>query len=347
MTPLEEQLRTELTRRVADAPTGEEVAAAVRQRIAEQPVRGGIRRHPRSAILLTAAAVTGVIAGSLMLEGTPLGGGSVEPAFRPALGASAYVYQRPDQGRGGSEDVFYTDAQTGTHPVATTDVDEYSPNLSLATGRIVFVRALGGEDAELFTVPAGSTQAEQVTSGPGRAGGPQWSPDGRSICYWRDGGSGRPQLFVLNVQTGAERQISTGDDIAVHPTWATDGQSIAYVSSGGAGQRLVEVNLNTLAMREIDPAHAAYSFPAVSPNGQNIAAVLSTPAGERVVALDRGSGNRIWAGEPLGLVLDLVWTRTGVLVTAGHTKSTTYVLEPATGDVTRSIPVQGLPSWPS
>jgi hypothetical protein len=65
------------------------------------------------------------------------------------------------------------------------------------------------------------------------------------------------------------------------------------------------------------------------------------------VALDRTTGSRIWATKPLGMVHDLVWTRTGILVTAGTTTARTHVLKPATGRDACSIPVQGLPSWPS
>jgi Tol biopolymer transport system component len=120
-----------------------------------------------------------------------------------------------------------------------------------------------------------------------------------------------------------------------------------YVSSGAGGQRLLEVNLDDLTTREIDLDHAAYSYPAVSPDGENIATVVTGPGGDRVVAFDRSSSAHTWTTGPLGSILDLVWTRTGVLATTGDTNATTHVLDPNTGQVTRSIPTRSVPSWPS
>lgn len=109
---------------------------------------------------------------------------------------------------------------------------------------------------------AGSTQATQLTDGPGYDYQPDWSPDGRFIAYATYAGDA-VELRVLDVASGATRSLTANGAVNVEPRWSPDGRRLAFVSTaynrrwhihvmemlnGEAGQlaRLTEDNESTL-----------------------------------------------------------------------------------------------------
>ncbi len=63
--------------------------------------------------------------------------------------------------------------------------------------------------------------------------GPDWSPDGRKLVYWRygdgDGPAFRLDLFVVNADGSGERHLRSG----VYPAWSPDGTRIVFARRGG------------------------------------------------------------------------------------------------------------------
>ncbi len=122
-----------------------------------------------------------------------------------------------------------------------------------------------------------STEAHQLTDGPGYDYQPDWSPDGSRVVYVSAAGAGM-ELWMLDLGSGAARQLSHDDAVAVEPRWSPDGSRILYVStayhrhfhiytaelSGGAlanSQRLTGENRSSLPRyyysafdHEINPA---------------------------------------------------------------------------------------------
>ena len=129
--------------------------------------------------------------------------------------------------------------------------------------RIAFLRADGGP-AQLWLLPAGGGEPEQLTSLPLGAGAPVWSPDGTKIAFGApvdlaampgeddaarakratapvvssriDGkadGAGllrtiRKHLHVLDLGSGTVRQVTEGDWHAGDPVWSPDSARLAF-----------------------------------------------------------------------------------------------------------------------
>ncbi|MFL5912256.1 MAG: TolB family protein [Gaiellaceae bacterium] len=87
----------------------------------------------------------------------------------------------------------------------------------------------------IFTETANGTRRTRIAGGTD----PEWSPDGRSIAFVRDG-----NLYLVHASGGAERRL-TSDGGNAGPSWAPSGKAIAFwhgytvatVSSNGSGRR--------------------------------------------------------------------------------------------------------------
>jgi TolB protein len=76
----------------------------------------------------------------------------------------------------------------------------------------------------------GTTEATQLTDGPGYDYQPDWSPDGRFVVYasYRDDHIG---LYALDLSTLDSRPLTSDSAVSVEPRWSPDGKLIAYVST--------------------------------------------------------------------------------------------------------------------
>jgi TolB protein len=81
----------------------------------------------------------------------------------------------------------------------------------------------------------GTSEARQLTSGPGYDYQPDWSPDGRSIAYasYRNDAI---ELRLLDLDTGASRPLIADGAVNVEPRWSPDGRRLAYVSTAYQGR---------------------------------------------------------------------------------------------------------------
>jgi hypothetical protein len=81
----------------------------------------------------------------------------------------------------------------------------------------------------------GSTEARQLTDGPGYDYQPDWSPDGRQIVY----GSYRRdevELRVLNLASGESTPLVSDGSVNLEPRWSPDGRRIAFTSTAYLGR---------------------------------------------------------------------------------------------------------------
>jgi dipeptidyl aminopeptidase/acylaminoacyl peptidase/CubicO group peptidase (beta-lactamase class C family) len=129
--------------------------------------------------------------------------------------------------------------------------------------QVAFLRADGGA-AQVWLLPAGGGEPEQVTSLPLGAGAPVWSPDGTKIAFgapvdlsavpgeddeararraaapavttrldYKADGAGllrtiRKHLHVLDLGSGEVRQVTEGDWHAGDPVWSPDSARLAF-----------------------------------------------------------------------------------------------------------------------
>jgi Tol biopolymer transport system component len=87
-----------------------------------------------------------------------------------------------------------------------------------------------GGTQQLYRMPLGGGDVEQLTSGAGAAFVPQFSPDGREIAYHAFTGATR-HIFVISAEGGAPTQITTGSEQYWSPRWSPDGRSLSIGKS--------------------------------------------------------------------------------------------------------------------
>jgi len=87
----------------------------------------------------------------------------------------------------------------------------------------------------LWRQKVGSREARQLTSGPGYAYQPDWSPDGRYVAFARYVDDAI-QLQLLDLSTGDTRPLVADGAVNVEPNWSPDGSRLAFVSSSFEGR---------------------------------------------------------------------------------------------------------------
>ena len=81
----------------------------------------------------------------------------------------------------------------------------------------------------------GSTEAVQLTDGPGYDNEPDWSPDGKRILYtsYRNDAL---ELWVLELSSGQTRELVANGAVNLDARWSPDGTKVAYVSTAFQGR---------------------------------------------------------------------------------------------------------------
>jgi Tol biopolymer transport system component len=87
----------------------------------------------------------------------------------------------------------------------------------------------------LWRQKLGSREARQLTSGPGYAYQPDWSPDGRHVAFARYVDDAI-HLQLLDLSTGETRALVADGAVNVEPSWSPDGSRVAFVSSSFEGR---------------------------------------------------------------------------------------------------------------
>jgi Tol biopolymer transport system component len=152
--------------------------------------------------------------------------------------------------------------------------------------RLVFLRAPGKGDGDLFIVGADGFAAERVLEGwPGRE--TTWSPDGTRLAYYsqQDGA-----IHVMNLDGSQDHRISdsnaTGD-----PAWSPYGSAIAFTARDEGGAIFV-VRPDGSGLRQVTAPPGSDFDAAWSPDGTRIA-FIRTDDGDADVYTMRPDGTQI------------------------------------------------------
>lgn len=184
-----------------------------------------------------------------------------QPAAGPD-GNIVYVLRTTDREADRDRHALWMLSRNGGDPVQLTrGSDDHAPAWSPDGRRIAFLRAADGP-AQVWILPAGGGEPEQVTSLPLGAGTPVWSPDGTRLAFgaavspvevkpedaapivtdrldFKSDGSGlireiRKHLHVLDLDSREVRQITRGDWHAGDPAWSPDGSRLAFSAARDA-----------------------------------------------------------------------------------------------------------------
>jgi Tol biopolymer transport system component len=146
-----------------------------------------------------------------------------------------------------------------------------------------------------------------LTTDPGYEGEPTFSPDGRTIAYVSDR-DGNFEIYLQQISGGPAINLTNdpGDD--VQPAFSPDGREIAFVSSRAGGKPVIRA-----APRLPHVGGGIWIMPALGGAPRKIVAKGNFPS----------------------------WTPdgTGILYVHGTFRSTRIALVPATGGVSRDIPI--------
>ena len=173
------------------------------------------------------------------------------------------------------------------------------------------------EKTASLTVTPGVLRASQITSGSGLDLHPSLSPDGNSIAYSSDHGSGY-EIYVRQLTPGGrEIQLTSDGAQNFQPAWGPDGKLIAYHSKNRGGVWIVPA-LGGVAKQLTDFG----SNPAWSPDGGSVV-LQSSGIGDDLFSIGSGA-----------LFTTTLWT---ISSQGGTPKQITVMGKPGGG--------HGSPSW--
>ncbi|MEV4620782.1 serine hydrolase [Asanoa sp. NPDC049573] len=187
-----------------------------------------------------------------------------EPAIAPDGTRAVYVLRTADADADRTvRNLWRVGTRDGEPEQLTRGGADSAPAWSPDGTRIAFLRAADGA-AQLWLLPAGGGEPEQLTTLPLGAGRPVWSPDGAAIAfaapvdlnaaggeddqartrraaapivtdrldYLADGAgylrTVRNHVHVLDLATKVVRRVTDGDWHAGDPAWSPDGTQLAY-----------------------------------------------------------------------------------------------------------------------
>ncbi|HEY2413581.1 MAG TPA: S41 family peptidase [Pirellulaceae bacterium] len=149
-----------------------------------------------------------------------------------------------------------------------SDVDDYDV---APTGRTVVASVRG----ELFLVPVGEEgDLTQLTKGPARDRGVEYSPDGKLIAFVSDQESGREEIYVVPADgSGAPRRVTDIDALKNSYSWSPNSTHLAITASDG---KMYRVSADGEEVKELWASkYGSIDRPAWSPDGSLLAFSMS------------------------------------------------------------------------
>jgi dipeptidyl aminopeptidase/acylaminoacyl peptidase/CubicO group peptidase (beta-lactamase class C family) len=190
-----------------------------------------------------------------------------QPALAPDGAQIAYVLSTADPEADRTvQSLWRVGAVAGEPAQLTRGQSDCAPAWSPDGNRIAFLRAQDGP-AQVWVLPAGGGEPEQLTTLPLGAGAPAWSPDGAKIAFaapvdldagavdddqararrasapivadrlnYQSDGAGllrtmRSHLHVVDLATKECRQVTSGDWQADQPSWSPDSTRLAFTAA--------------------------------------------------------------------------------------------------------------------
>ncbi len=101
---------------------------------------------------------------------------------------------------------------------------------------------------DVYVLPAGGGEMQQLTIDPALDAGPRWSPDGREAVFYSNR-TGHREVWIMPIGGGPARQLTSGEGESWYPCWSPDGSEIVHEGNrglaiipaqGGHGRQLMD-----------------------------------------------------------------------------------------------------------
>ena len=206
------------------------------------------------------------------------------------------------------QEVLVTDLVTGRRERLASSSRDSSPDLRPDGGAVVFASdRSGNRHLWLQTLVDGRPEGppRQLTSGPGRSAVPSFSPDGKTVVYYRIVEQ-RRELWVVSAGGGPAAQLTGGTPNDFNPSLAPDGRCLAFSRVQNGGSEIWALDL------EPGGAAGAPRRLVAGPAGASFA--MWSPAGDRLAFLVDGD---VWAADVTGCAADGFGAQPGTRLTRG------------------------------
>ena len=133
-------------------------------------------------------------------------------------------------------------------------------------------------DGGLWRSRADGTEKLQLTFPPLWAALPQWSPDGKRICFARLEAGGFTRLMLVSAEGGPTQEALPGDEGSqLDGAWSPDGRRLAFgrLTTGGPQDDDITIQIADLETGQTTPVPGSKGLfsPRWSPDGQHLAAL--------------------------------------------------------------------------
>ncbi|HWB85140.1 MAG TPA: hypothetical protein VG675_13430 [Bryobacteraceae bacterium] len=153
------------------------------------------------------------------------------------------------------------------------DLAQVSPSVAWThDGKsLILVQAAEQQPTAILMQPLDRGKASRITAPPDGSQGdstPLISPDGSTLAFVRDSGSGKADVFVCDLSGHGLRRLTFDDHPVRGLAWVSDGKELVYASKRmGPRWRLWRVPASGGSPREVPVASSHVEYPAAPPQG--------------------------------------------------------------------------------
>jgi TolB protein len=211
-----------------------------------------------------------------------------QPAWSPDGNELAF-----SSARTGRPHIFVMNADgTGTRQVTDAAKGDEQPTWSPDGNRLVFNR-----EGAIFEAPATGGAGHRIGKGPGNAGAPAYSPDGKLIAYdYRRPGYANRELYVMRPDGTGVRQLTHFGYVSALAAWSPDGKTLAFMSNvNGGTYQVYTIRRDGTHVQQVTFSKTDVIQPSWTPDGKSIGYVqdgaIWTNTGGENTQLTSGKNN--------------------------------------------------------